>query len=158
MCCWNLTNLPDPPPTFSETESQFSSVSKPILPVRFLTSLRDNNVKWSGKVILSGLSWILSSSALLRVCCWSSINYLIFRPHWYSSVTLPSHRPLKCMVFILEASSLDHALRKLPAPSQKPGKDTCFTNSGLIWDLMLGTLTKQYSTTYITTCLIATSL
>ena len=56
MCCWNLTNLPDPPPTFSETESQFSSVSKPILPVRFLTSLRDNNVKWSGKVILSGLS------------------------------------------------------------------------------------------------------
>ena len=35
------------------------------------------------------------------------------------------------MVFILGASSLDHALRKLPAPSQKRVKDTCFTKPGL---------------------------
>ena len=34
------------------------------------------------------------------------------------------------MVFILGASSLDHALRKLPAPSQKRVKDTCFTKLG----------------------------
>ena len=54
MCCWNLTNLLDPPPTFGETESQFaSSKSKLFLPDRLLTSLRDSNVKWSGKVILS---------------------------------------------------------------------------------------------------------
>ena len=57
MCCWNLTNLPETPPTFGETENQFaSSVSKPFLPVRFLTSLRGSNVKWSGTVKLSGLS------------------------------------------------------------------------------------------------------
>ena len=35
------------------------------------------------------------------------------------------------MVFILGASSLDHALRKLPALSQKRVKDTCFTKPGL---------------------------
>ena len=35
------------------------------------------------------------------------------------------------MVFILGASSLDHALRKLPAPSQKRIKDTFFTKPGL---------------------------
>ena len=35
------------------------------------------------------------------------------------------------MVFILGASSFDHALRKLPAPSQKRVKDTCFTKHGL---------------------------
>ena len=35
------------------------------------------------------------------------------------------------MVFILGASSLDHALRKLTAPSQKRLKDTCFTKPGL---------------------------
>ena len=57
MCWWNLTNLPDPPPTIDETESQFaSSKSKPFQPVRLLTSLRDTNVKWSGTVILSELS------------------------------------------------------------------------------------------------------
>ena len=57
MCCWNLTNLPDPTPTIGETESQFaSSKSKPFLPVRLLTSLRDSIVKWSITVILSELS------------------------------------------------------------------------------------------------------
>ena len=35
------------------------------------------------------------------------------------------------MVYILGASSLDHALRKLPVPSQKRVQDTCFTNPGL---------------------------
>ena len=35
------------------------------------------------------------------------------------------------MVFILGASSLDHALRILSAPSQKRVKDTCFTKPGL---------------------------
>ena len=50
-------------------------------------------------------------------------TYLIFQPHWYLSVTKPSHRSPKCMVFILGASSLDHALRKRPAPSQKRVKD-----------------------------------
>ena len=35
------------------------------------------------------------------------------------------------MVFILGASSLDHALRKLSAPSQKRVKETCFTKPGL---------------------------
>ena len=58
-------------------------------------------------------------------------TYLIFQPHWYLSVTKPSHRSLKFMVFILGASSLDHALRKLPAPSHKRVKDTCFTKPGL---------------------------
>ena len=57
MCCWNLTKLPDPPPTIGEIESEFaSSKSKPFLPVRLLTSLRDRIVKWSGTVILSELS------------------------------------------------------------------------------------------------------
>ena len=28
---------------------------------------------------------------------------LIFQPHWYLSVTQPSHRSLKCMVIILGA-------------------------------------------------------
>ena len=57
MCCWNLTNFPDPPPTIGETESQFaSSKTKPFQPVRLLTSLRDSKVKWSGTVILSELS------------------------------------------------------------------------------------------------------
>ena len=57
VCCWNLTNLPDPPPTIGETESQFaSSKTKPFQPVRLLTSLRDSKVKWSGTVILSVLS------------------------------------------------------------------------------------------------------
>ena len=57
MYCWNLTILPDPPPTFDETESQLaSSESKPFLPVRLLLSLRESNVKWSGTVILSELS------------------------------------------------------------------------------------------------------
>ena len=106
MCCWNLTNLPDPPPIIGETESQFaSSKTKPFQPVRLLTSLRDTKVKWSGTVILSELSRILSSSGLLR--------------------------SLKCMVFTLGASSLDHALRKFPALSQKRVKDTCFTKPGL---------------------------
>ena len=58
-------------------------------------------------------------------------TYFIFQPRWYLSVTKPSHRSPKCMVFILGASSLDHALRKLPAPSQKRVKDTCFTKPGL---------------------------
>ena len=76
---WNLTSLPNPPPTFGEAESQFaSSESKTFLPVRLLTSLRDSNVKWSGTVILSELGWILSSSGLLRVCCWSSTDLLNF--------------------------------------------------------------------------------
>ena len=35
------------------------------------------------------------------------------------------------MVFILGASSLDHALRKLSAPSQMRVKETCFTKPGL---------------------------
>ena len=35
------------------------------------------------------------------------------------------------MVFILGASSLDHALRILSAPSQKRVKETCFTKPGL---------------------------
>ena len=35
------------------------------------------------------------------------------------------------MVFILGASSLDHALRKLPTLSQKRVKDTCFTKPDL---------------------------
>ena len=35
------------------------------------------------------------------------------------------------MVYILGASSLDHALRKRPAPSQKRVRDTCFTKPGL---------------------------
>ena len=35
------------------------------------------------------------------------------------------------MVFILRASSLDHALRILSAPSQKRVKETCFTKPGL---------------------------
>ena len=35
------------------------------------------------------------------------------------------------MVFILGASSLDHALRILSAPSQKSVKKTCFTKPGL---------------------------
>ena len=57
MCCWNLTNLPDPPPTIGETESQCASnKTKPFQPVRLLTSLRDSKVKWSGTVILSELS------------------------------------------------------------------------------------------------------
>ena len=57
MSCWNLTSLPDPPPTIGETENQFaSSESKPFQPVRLLTSLRDTNVKWSGRVILSEFS------------------------------------------------------------------------------------------------------
>ena len=57
VCCWNLTNLPDPPPTIGEIKSQFaSSKSKPFQPVRLLTSLRDTNVKLSGTVILSELS------------------------------------------------------------------------------------------------------
>ena len=57
MCCWNLTNLPNPPLTIGENESQFSSSkSKPFQPVRLLTSLRDINVKRSGTVILSELS------------------------------------------------------------------------------------------------------
>ena len=57
MGCWNLTNLPDPPPTIGETKSQFaSSKSKPFQHVRLLTSLRDSFVKWSGTVILSELS------------------------------------------------------------------------------------------------------
>ena len=34
------------------------------------------------------------------------------------------------MVFILGASSLDHALRKLSAASQKRVKETCFTKPG----------------------------
>ena len=37
-------------------------------------------------------------------------TYLIFQPHWYLSVTKPSHRSLKYMVFILGASSLDHVV------------------------------------------------
>ena len=57
MCCWNLTNLPDPPPTIGETESQCASNKlKPFQPVRLLTSLRDSKDKWSGRVILSELS------------------------------------------------------------------------------------------------------
>ena len=57
MCWSNLTNLPDPPPTIGETESQFaSSKSKPFQHVRLSTSLRDSIVKWSGTVILSELS------------------------------------------------------------------------------------------------------
>ena len=39
------------------------------------------------------------------------------------------------MVFILGASSLDDALRKLPTPSQKLVKDTCFTKPGLSLNL-----------------------
>ena len=39
------------------------------------------------------------------------------------------------MVFVLGASSLDHALRKFPAPSQKCIKDTCFTKPGLSLNL-----------------------
>ena len=39
------------------------------------------------------------------------------------------------MVFILGASSLDHALRKLPAPSQKRVKDACFTKPSLSLNL-----------------------
>ena len=35
------------------------------------------------------------------------------------------------MVFILGASSLDHVLRKFPAPSQKRVRDICFTKPGL---------------------------
>ena len=35
------------------------------------------------------------------------------------------------MVIVLGASSLDHALRKLSAPSQKRVKETCFTKPGL---------------------------
>ena len=35
------------------------------------------------------------------------------------------------MVFVLGASSLDHALRILSAPSQKRVKETCFTKPGL---------------------------
>ena len=35
------------------------------------------------------------------------------------------------MVFILGTSSLDHALQKFPAPSQKRVKDICFTKPGL---------------------------
>ena len=57
--------------------------------------------------------------------------YLIFQLHWYLSVTKPSHRYFKYTVFILGASSLDHALPKLPASSQKRVKDTCFTEPGL---------------------------
>ena len=57
MCCWNLTNLPDPSLTIGETESKFaSSKPKPFQPVRLLTSLRDSKVRWSGTVILSELS------------------------------------------------------------------------------------------------------
>ena len=36
------------------------------------------------------------------------------------------------MVFVLGASVLDHALRKLPAPSQMCVEDTCFIKPGLI--------------------------
>ena len=57
MCCWNLTNLPDPLPTIGETESQCASnKTKPFQPVQLLTSLRDSKVKWSCTVILSELS------------------------------------------------------------------------------------------------------
>ena len=35
------------------------------------------------------------------------------------------------MVFILGASSLDHSIQKLPAPSKKRVKDICFTKPGL---------------------------
>ena len=79
VCRWILTNLPDSPPTFGETESQFAwSELNPFLPVRLLTSMRDSNVKWSGTVILCELRWIISSSGLIRVCCWSSIDLLNF--------------------------------------------------------------------------------
>ena len=40
-------------------------------------------------------------------------TYLIFQPHWYLSVTKPSHSAPKCMVFIIGISSLDHAHSKL---------------------------------------------
>ena len=79
MCCWNFANLPDPPLTIGETKSQFAlSKPKPFQPVRLLISLRDSIVKCSGTVILSELSLILSSSGLLRVCCWSSTDLLNF--------------------------------------------------------------------------------
>ena len=79
VCCWNLTNLPDPPPTIGETESQFASnKTKPFQPVRLSTSLRDSKVKWSGTVILREISWILSSSGWIRVRCWSSTDLLSF--------------------------------------------------------------------------------
>ena len=66
------------------------------------------------------------------MCCWSSTDLLNFpTPLVLKRITKPSHRSPKCMVFILGASSLDHALRKLPAPSQKRDKDTCFTKPGL---------------------------
>ena len=55
-------------------------------------------------------------------------TYLISPPHWYFSVSVWS---LECMVFILGASSLNHALRILCAPSQKRVKETCFTKPGL---------------------------
>ena len=48
------------------------------------------------------------------------------------------------MVFILGASFLDHALRKLPAPSQKCVIDTCFTKPGLNFNARDSQKTIQY--------------
>ena len=48
------------------------------------------------------------------------------------------------MVFILGASSLYHALRKLSAPSEKRVKETCFTKPGLSFSARDSQKTIQY--------------
>ena len=48
------------------------------------------------------------------------------------------------MVFILGASSLDHALRILSAPSQKRVRETCFTKPGLNFNARDSQKTIQY--------------
>ena len=48
------------------------------------------------------------------------------------------------MVGILEASSLDHALRKLSAASQKRVKEICFTKPGLSFNARDSQKTIQY--------------
>ena len=102
-----------------------------------------SKIMWSGTVILSWLSSIVLSSVSLRVCYWSFLDLFSFSTPLVLKlqvvfVSKPSHyhRSLNCLQLIRGASSLDHALHKITALSQKRVKDTCFTKSilGLNFD------------------------